>query len=393
MTLIAIADDSNGIYILKVSSPFDGPYSEWSAEVLCYHNVPLSNVSNDRPSLLSLVLNGHHFVDRIDFGTWNGDLPIVYRTSGAIHRANISVHENRPSRVRPEATLDHERFNVRFDDVYAGGVQMPSQTTTLTPPIKAQMAAAKKNYGLENSIGSHVILRAWGMASFNGIVAVCITLHPAKMVEYIMPNDGIATILFDDNDNDDTNGSTKSLFPWQSPAQIDVAKAQQALVRVILDQNLHGSSVLNDLDLKIIYAAICGNLLLNHDNRLQQIQCAMETFNRIQHYASIDLQIEYTALQSIEVFPTVSDQELLNIIKQMMKERGQAESGAHTPEKALIHCCPVCPESQSFIFFENLTEAYCPQGHSFGRLFPLLLYSSRSYSSCSKVRSYLSTPA
>lgn len=359
--LIAIADDSNGLYILKVSSPFTGQSFEWRAEVLRHHSVLVSNQSTDRPSLLSRVMDANHYIDRIEFGTWKGEISVMYRTSGIIHYASISICEDHRSRVRPEDFPDRESPIVNFEEVRAGETNMPSRNT-VTPPIKAQMTAEKENFG------SDVILRRWGLASFNKMVAACITLHPAKMVEYIAPFDGIATILFDAGEG---NGDANSVFPWQSPVQVDVAKVQRAILDTIFDQTLHWPLALSDLDLKIIYAAFCGNFLLSDDKRLERLQAAANILELIEHEASINLSAEHRVLLSLKESSQLTDQELMNAIGQMTKPRRQAESSPRTPEKALLDFCPFCPETQSTIPFDNFAEAYCPQRHSFGGYFPL----------------------
>lgn len=367
LPLIAIADDSNGLYILKIISPFTGQSFEWRVEVLHHHSVSVSNQSNDRPSLLSLVMKANHYVDRIEFGIWKGEISVMYRSSGTIHYASISICEDHPSQVRPEVFPDRESPIVNFEEIRAGQINMPSPST-VTPLMKAQMMAEKEKFGLDNNIGSHVILRKWGLASFNKIVAACITLHPAKMVEYIAPFDGIATILFDAGEEfSDAN----SVFPWQIPVQVDVAKVERAILDTIFDQTLHWPLALSNLDFKIIYAAICGNLLLSDDKRLERLGAAADILELIERQASINLSAEHRVLLSLKESSQLTDQELTNAIEQMTRPRRQAESSSHAPEKALLDTCPFCPETQSIIPFNNFAEAYCSQRHFFGGCFPL----------------------
>lgn len=373
--LIAIADDCNGVYMLKVSSPFAGQSFEWTVEVLHRHNIPVSNPPNYRPSLLSLAMNANHFVDHIEFGTWKGGIPVLYRTSGIIHHAIISVHEDLRSRVRSEDHPDCGSLIVDLDEVNAGDANMLPQIT-VTPFIKAQMAAEKEKFGLDNSIGNHVRLRRWGLASFQDLSAACITLHPAKMIEYIAPFDGNSIIIFDAGSK---NSDTTSLLPWNGPSQTDVAKAQRTIMDTILDLKLHKSLTLNDLDLKVLYTAFCGNLLLSGDKLLQRLQAAMDILNLIEHHASVDLVPENQALLLIRNSFQLTDQELIDTVRQMTKARGQAESSLGTIEKALLDLCPFCPGTGIVVIFDNFTEGRCPQGHSFGALFPLRPDLSLSY--------------
>lgn len=385
--LIAIADDNNGLYILKITSPFAGPSFAWKADVLCYDTVPVFKTSDVRPSLLSLAMNANHFVDRIEFGTWNGDIPLVYRSSGIIHPARVSVYEGPPSQVQLQDTSDLESLTVSLDEARPGNANMRLQPM-VTPLIEARMTTEKQKFGLDQNIGSHVMLRTWGSASSNDLVAVCITLHPAKMVEYIAPFEGTATILFDAGNE---NENAKSVFPWQGPAEVEVTKAQGSILDTILDQNLHTALGLNDLDLRIIYTAFCGSLLLSDVDRLQRLQAAVDILGLIERHASIDLLAEQRAVLSIKTSHQLTDKELINIVRQMTEARGQAESKSRTPEKALLDLCPFCPDSPQIIPFDSFTVACCPQNHLFGRLFSLFYDSSCPHKSNSKVRSYLFT--
>ena len=387
--LIAIADDNNGLYILTISSPFAGQSFAWKAEVLCRKNIPVSKSSNDRPSLLNLALNANHFVDRIEFGTGDGDISLLYRTSGMTHRARVLIHDDPPSQAQLQDTSDLEFLTVSLDEAPLEDANMRSQPM-VTPLIEARLTAEKQRYGLGKNIGSHVMLRKWGLASSNNLVAVCFSLHPAKMVEYIAPFEETATILFDaGNDNE----NAKSMFPWQDPVDVDVTKAQGYILDTILDQNLHKPLTLNDLDLKIIYTAFCGSLLLSDDNRLQRLQSAVEILNLVKQYANTDVQAEHRAVDTITKSDPLSNQELINMIRQMTEARGLAESRSPTTEKALLDLCPFCPETQPIIPFDSFTEACCLQKHRLGRLFILFFDSSFPYKSSRKMRNYISTAA
>ena len=367
--LIAIADDNSGFYILKISSPFAGQSFAWDVEVLHRDSIPVHNRSNNRPSLLSLAMNVNQFIDHIEFGRWDGNVPVVYRTSGIIHHASLSVHEDPPIQERPKDHSSHDFLTVSLDETRPEYTTMPSQLT-VTPFITAQMATEREKYGLHHNIGSQVILRKWSLASFNDLIAVCVTLHPAKMVDYTAPFEGNSIILFDAGDG---NGNAESIFPWQRPAEVDVAKAQQSILDTILDQNLQRLLSLNHFDLRIIYTAFCGNLLLSDDKRLQRLQAATDILNLIERHEGNKLRAEQRALLFIKTSPQLSDQELIKNIGQMAKKRGQSEPSSGTQEKDFLDLCPFCPEVQRVLPFESFTEAYCPQGHPFGMPLPLLI--------------------
>ena len=378
ISLLAIADDSNGLYILQTSSPYAGQSFVWDVQVLCQKTIPAPDRSNQRPSLFALAMNTNHFIDRIEFGTWNGGIPITYRSSGIIHHSSVFVSEDLASQVPPKVA-GRESVTASLDEVHPGETKVFSQLT-VTPLIKAQIALEKAKFGREKNLGSHVMLKTWGLTSFNSAVAICISLHPAKMVEYIAPSDGAATILFDlGNDQD----NAKSIFPWQHPVKTDIAKARQAILDTTTDLNLPKYLALDKLDLKIMYTAICGSLLLGNDKRLQ---AAVDILNLIERHASIDVFEEHRALMSVKNYHRLSKLGLVDTIEKMINARRRVESSSDTPEKALLDLCPLCPEVSRAIPFNSFTDACCPQRHPFGKLLILLSDSHVSYKLFSKVR-------
>ena len=361
--LIAIGDDSNRFYILRISSPFTGHSFEWDSEVLRCDDIPVPKSSNDRPSLFRLAMNASHFIDRIGFGTWDGGIPVVYRTSGISHHAMVSISEDPPSLTQPKDSSDRESLTVIMDEARPEDANTRSPII-VTPRIKARMATEKKRYGVANNIGNDVMVRTWGLASLDNLLAVCITLHPAKMIEYIAPFEGSATILFDAGNDDD---NAVSAFPWQNPTNGNVAKTQGSILNTILDRDLQRPLALNNLDLKIIYTALCGRLLLIDDERSLRLEDVVNVLSLLERHASLDLLAKHRAL-AIQGSPQLSDQELIEIIRQMTKARGQAESCSGNPEMALLDLCPFCPGGQQIIPFDSFTEAQCPQKHPFGKL-------------------------
>ena len=363
--LLAVADDSSGLYFLKVSSPYNGQSLEWNIEVLHREVVAVSQSPSDRPSLLNLAMNANHFIDRIEFGRWDDSIPVVYRISGSVCRSRLSVHENPLSQDQAADLAGSGPLIVSLVEATSGGASIP-RLPIITPPMKNQMAAEKVKYGLKSNIGSDVELRTWGVASLNDLVATCITLHPTKMIDYTSPFEGISTIIFDTNNADN---NAKNMFPWQSSVEVDIANTQKSILDTMVDQIPRRTLNTNSLDLKIAYTAFCGVLLLSDEKclyRLQMLQGAMEILDVIERHVGIDLLLERQALLSVKDTHHLSDQELSKIVRQMTLARNQDESNIGNPEKDLLDVCPFCPESQRAMPFDDFTEAYCQQRHPFG---------------------------
>ena len=366
--LLAVADDSSGLYFLKVSSPYNGQSSAWNIEVLRHEVIAVSQLRNDRPSLLSIAMNANHFIDRIEFGTWEDSIPVVCHISGIVCRSRLSVHEDPLSRERAADFAGVGSLIVSLVAASSEDAGIP-RPPIVTPFMKNQMATEKVKYGLKSNIGSDVELRTWGVASLNDLVATCITLHPTTMIDYTSPFEGNSIIIFDTDNADD---NAKNMFPWQSSAEVDIAEKQKVILDTVMDQIPQRSLTAHSLDLKIAYTAFCGVLLLSGEkclDRPQMIQGAMEILDIIERHVGIDLLLERQALLSVQNTHQLSDQELRKIVRQMTLARGQDESNID-PDKDLLDVCPFCPESQRAIPFDDFTEAYCQQRHPFGMFLP-----------------------
>ena len=368
--LLAVADDSSGLYFLKVSSPYNGQSLAWDIEVLHREVIAVSQSPSDRPSLLSLVMNANHFIDRIEFGRWDDSIPVVYRISRTVCRSRLSVYEDPLSREQGADLAGSEPPSMSLVPASIKDASIP-RLPVITPLMKNQMATEKVKYGLKSNIGSDVELRSWGVTSLNDLVATCITVHPTKMIDYTAPFEGNSTIIFDTSDGDD---KANNVFPWQGSVEVDIANTQKSILDTVADQIPQRTLTTDSLDLKIAYTAFCGALLLSDEKwlyRSQMLQAAMEIVDVIERHASIDVQLERQALLSVKNTPQLSDQELSRIVRQMTLARGQGKSNIANPEKDLLDVCPFCPESQRAIPFDDFTEAYCQQRHPFGKfLFP-----------------------
>ena len=365
--LLAVADDSSGLYFLKVSSPYNGQSLAWDIEVLHREVIAVTQSPSDRPSLLSLAMNANHFIDRIDFGRWDDSIPVVYRISGTVCCSRLSVYEDPVSREQAAELADSGPLIVNLVAAGPGDASIP-RLPMITPLMKDQMATEKVKYGLKSNIGSDVELRSWGVASLNDLVATCITVHPTKMIDYTAPFEGNSTIIFDTSDGDN---NAKNMFPWQSSVEVDIVNTQKSILDTMADQISLRTLTTNSLDLKIAYTAFCGVLLLSDEKYLyrpQMLQAAMGILDVIERHASIDLQLERQALSSINTLQ-LSNQELSKIVRKMTLARGQDKSNIGNPENDLLDVCPFCPESQGAIPFDDFTAAYCQQRHPFG-MFP-----------------------
>jgi len=357
--LLAVTDDDNGIYILAVSSATVHVSMQWDAEKLLRKEVQVASNANTRPSLLSLALNARHFIDHVEFGAWTsvGDIPVMYHSSRMVHHATLEVSLGPPLQAR----LTDEAIKGPL----VGTTKDQLSRVTL---LQAQVDSLKEKYNAENALGGHVVTKTWGIASFNGLVATCISLHPTNSIEFLMSSEGSAVILFEDRkDTGDDHDPDK--FPWQLSPKVDEPKTYKTILDCILDGPLLRSLDLSAFDFKIIYAAICAAVLADDAQRQQRLQTAEGLLYLLQFNTKAKLEAELEMVASCRSSQQAPHQERVQLVRKTTEARGQQTARSNPEKFSLLVHCPYCSvDNLQAIGFESMTEAYCPQRHPFSTL-------------------------
>ncbi|MCJ1481992.1 hypothetical protein MMC06_002153 [Schaereria dolodes] len=89
--------------------------------------------------------------------------------------------------------------------------------------MEKYMLKCKDRFAREHCLGEFTTLKTWGVASWNGYIAALITLHPAKMVEYVIPSIEQSILIFthvhlDDMANSDSKEQIER-FQWECPPE------------------------------------------------------------------------------------------------------------------------------------------------------------------------------
>lgn len=352
--LLAITDDDNGIYLLSVSSPAVKASMPWDVKTLLYKQIEPISKLNDRPSLLSLVLNGRHFIDQIEFGTWTSarGILVIYHSSGTAYHAMLVVSVGPP-------------LHLRLTDATPNVACMATPNGQISSRLshESQIDGQKELYSAQNALDGHVFARIWGAASFDNLVASCVSLHPSNSFEFVDPSDGSAIILFEDCK--DSSGD-QNRFSWQSSPKVDVFQTYQTVLDYVLDDSLLHSLDLSNIDFRIIYAAVCAAVLANDAQGQQRLQTAEELLYLVQSKAETNLQAELELVVSCRNGPQALHQDLVKMVRETSAKRGQQHSDSNSQGPPLLDSCSYCSsDCLKFIGFESMTKARCPQNHPF----------------------------
>lgn len=362
--LLAVADDNNGLCILTVCSPLTAATVHWDVQVLAYRTVTPHHARPGRPSLLREAFNAKHFIDHVSILEWvpAGELSVTVLSCGVFHETRLNLFLGPPV----GATLTH--FQVSQADA--------GKHHVLPRPVPSHMQASinrhKTKYSNDNHLDfDNVVLKTWGVDYSGHLGAVCVTCHPARMVEYQAPAAESAMILFENVDSQ-VASQTQEVFPWQSVPRIDPTKARQTIISTILGPSIISQSgsqslKLTRFDLKIIYTAIMAQLVLNIDITQQSSSISdMEAALVIMEDRSgIQLQLERTLITSFKH----SSEDMESLINGWAQERSQHGFGPMAPGVQLLDNCPFCGDRYFGLAggLEGFTEAHCPNNHPFGR--------------------------
>lgn len=361
--LLAVADDNNALCILAICSPFTSATLPWDVQVLAYKAVTSPLAQFRRHSLLAEALNAKNFIDHIFIMDWDsaGELPITVRSSGVFFQTRLNVCLGPPLGV----TLTDFQVN----EVDAG------KHYTLPRPvprfIQASMERHKAKYSSDNHLDlDDVVMKTWGSGSSENLGAVCVTCHPARMVEYQAPAAESATIIFAGVDIQDAS-QRHDKFPWQSVPRVDPTQARQTVISTILDpsttsQTFDQSLKLSRFDLKIIYTAIMASLILSIElsqqrSSIDHLEAALVI---LEHRSGIPLQLERTLITSFKS----SSEDHESLVNEWAQERSQNGFGQMVPGVQLLDNCPFCSDKYYGLAggLAEFTEAHCPNNHPYG---------------------------
>lgn len=223
------------------------------------------------------------------------------------------------------------------------------------------MLRFQSGHDRREDLGGLSVMKTWGLASFKGYIAACITFHPGDMAEYYMASQQRASIVFSLHGLKDTSAHLES-FPWEFDAEIqDEARHQAAIVESVLKyEQVHGT-VQNDIDYKIIYAAVVASMLIWDEARLDRLLTAQRALLRLARIVQIDFSPELFCLDYLQT-DSLDIEQARTRVRGITGHRSQEDLSVPAARE-LFELCSFCDQ---VIRWESLTEAYCIAGHQFG---------------------------
>lgn len=318
--ILTVADDKNTLYFLTVSSPFSDPSKPWDVQTLAYETLPAPHRGNERPSLLQMALSSKHFINEISFGSWSIDaqIPVSSRSFGIQYNLMFSLSFDPQVQAIISSSTSHVDTSIRW-----------TFNVTFPKCMELSIETLKRKYATEHHLRAEkVTSKTWGTASFGDVIALCITCHPIRIIEYQAFSEGPTNILFENSAMRNASQSMEE-FPWQETPQIETEEVRRSILLTTLNYSSSSPDLLGPngqslhitlFDRKIINAASCASTTDSIEGTLQ-ISSGVETESTVQET--------------------------------------QAEG-------RLSDDCPFCGVGLSTGDFSSFSNISCPSGHPFG---------------------------
>lgn len=224
----------------------------------------------------------------------------------------------------------------------AGTQEYPS---TAAPLWKRQFEDLKERFDIDRDLGGLAIARIWGLASYQGIVAAAMTLHPGDMIEYRIGAEERTTIIFSSGIVPE---ETAPLEPTLTMPDIDRSPAfvrgkREVILDIALDPEADDLSS-NTWSQKLLYAAACCAIVEPHNEMIRSR--AKAAFQRLATISGADLSEEMSSSSSeTSTFDPKSSDDL------------------HGPGAGFLEKCDICEQGLSWY---SPQETQCASGHLLG---------------------------
>ncbi|KAK2795098.1 hypothetical protein FQN51_000516 [Onygenales sp. PD_10] len=237
--------------------------------------------------------------------------------------------------------------------------QLPPPNTTQATDLHHQIESFRSRFDLDHDLAGMSQATTWGLATCNGWLAACFTLHPTDMIEYITTAKEHATVVFaPPHQTIDGQVQVDLGFPWRVPGAITpetTHESRAAVLAFMLDEQ-HWPATAGPWDKKLLYAALCC-VITCHPDHPRLLRLAKSTAQYLARETGLDLSREINTIEELEA-------------------HGGDLHGAHRrtipPQPAdlrmgaggeVFEFCEVCGEGIEWYAAE---EAQCAQGHVFG---------------------------
>lgn len=226
------------------------------------------------------------------------------------------------------------------------------------------MLQKRDKFDRREELGGLSNIKTWGLASYDGYLAACITLHPGDMAEYYIPSQERATVVFSTHGLSEPSRK-RDFFPWETETKLgEIAATQTAILDTVLAYEQRENIVPSALSNKIIYAAIIASTLVWDTAKHERLLLAESAARRLSRTCEIDLSPEINCLNLL-----LSGSQDFSSTRAQVKQVTGCRSEVELSSPVLRQLLDICTFCEKAISWESLTDATCVTGHPFCKSF------------------------
>ena len=391
---LAVATDEGSTLFLSVSSPHISGSPYWDARIIRQHNfqeessmaksIFATEVVEDeteseaskrkvhtmsenehiyhRGSLLSVALRAKRFIDHISWGAWLyaesfAEIPINFQNDKTlIAQVKLLVSLDHPQKTfLPESSTSYTTgpFICQHESLELDLLDLPHST------FHKQALQLRARYHRENDYGGLTTLKFWGSAIYKDYAAICVTLHPGDLVEYLLPSEERATILFSVGGTDSLDMKLET-FEWEiDPETGETESTHRAILDLIFELERQSNIELGGLSNMIIYGAACASMLLWDSERLQRLSLALSVLERLERRINVTLGSEINACSHLLRASGIREEEAIVLVGEATAVRSNEDLNNAS---RVFGVCSICAHA---VTWQSLFDATCIQGHYF----------------------------
>ena len=230
----------------------------------------------------------------------------------------------------------------------------------LEPVLMERISTVRKRCAIANKVDRDSI-DVWnhGIASFAGIIAICITSEVRPRPAYRTVTEETSTILFIEADPD-----TKDVkFPWQEELVVDIGQAHEKIFKQ-LDPMLLAEMALDNISKRALYCVIIVTMLSLGFRGENYVRHARSVLNFLRDELRLPnaFAMELSELDPRETRPSpaTTEKDIVKSVNSRLPEMLKDDQLSH-----LIDQCPI-PGCGQAIGWDEIEEANCLGGHPLG---------------------------
>ena len=236
----------------------------------------------------------------------------------------------------------------------------------LSSNLQMKMMECRQHFNSEHKLDKMATMKTWGLASFQGYIASCITLHPSNMIEYNIPTSERATILFSHTSMEDIpmeEVSDQNLrFPWETaPQKKDLSEVYSATWNTVFAHVNRNKPPRNLGDCRIVYSSYCASQILQQ-YELEDLEAVRALLGDwVRSIARLDPEQGAILGETIGI-ESLNRQDFVDAANSIIVARSTMDVGTE-PSQCFLEYCQIPDCSEPLLWTDNLYKACCSGGH------------------------------